>query len=547
VTLTVGELLNDQKVYTVPPFQRDFSWREKQEVRDFWYDLMDLCSDPEGHTGYFMGSMVVIPAREGNSVVLLDGQQRLATFLLLLGALRDALRSSTMQEAGNWVEEISRTLRSRDMETLRVSPKLMLNREDTSFFNQVVIEGGLPEPARKSHKLIRAASSFLRKEVEQRLLKGGEAFVRGLLRALTKRLVLIRIEVDSEENAHVLFEALNDRGLDLSVTDLVKNYVFSIAGEHFQLIETMWREVVDQVGDHRATKFLRHFGISRYELARKQQLYAKLKARVKARDVKRFMKELSGDALVYANLSSPGREFWGDTQPNRLLEDLQVLGVEQAYVLLMAGYGAFYKDRRRDFEELLRSVVNLSFRYNTVCRLNPNEQEGVYSRLSIRLRTGSMSLHEVLAKLRALSPASESFVTSFAAMEVRASALAKYILLRINNHLLEQRGERELKTDTNVTLEHVIPKRPDKNWTAFLAQRNAEPRDLVPRLGNMTILDKGYNRKLSNRFYDVKRDMYAKSALPLNRALALYDEFGPAELDTRQRQMAQTADEIWRV
>ena len=545
ISLTVETILKDGKIYTVPIFQRSYSWK-KEEILDFWSDLMDLTSTEREDAHYFIGSMVFTPHEEKNRIRIIDGQQRFATILLFLAALRDVLRQSTIADSSVWMDDIDRIIYTRDTPSRVRNPKLILNREDSIFFEDVVVRGNITECKYHSHELIKDAYFFFKEEISKKVEKDRERFIESVLDVIMHRLLMIKIDVDSDESANMLFETLNDRGLDLSVADLAKNYIFSIAGSELDGVVQFWKEMVDQVGDYYVSKFLRHYWLSSFEVVKKEELYKKLKNEVKKDKVKDFMQQLSGEATIYANLNNPSHEFWEDSAIEDMVGDLNTLKVEQVYILLLALYEKFYSDRD-SFKMLLRILVNFVFRYNTVCGLDPKLLESEYSKFAIAVRKGRIDKTGIIKKLKELSPPKEQFIASFKDMEVKNKKLAKYILLSLNNYLLEKEGKKELRVNMNeVNLEHIIPLHPDEEWKKFFKENNIENEKLIYKLGNMTILSKEYNKKIANKFFKKKMEMYKKSELPLNKLLQEFTKFGHDEVESRQKQMGEIAEELWR-
>jgi len=542
--LTVGELLTDGKIYTVPLFQRSYSW-EKEHITDFWEDLINLYEKKTSH--YFIGSMVFTPHRNPKKIKILDGQQRFATLLLFLAALRDVLHEIKIKGSTDWIDEINRIIFFRDIVSRSKNPKLELNREDKSFFEKVIINGIISDKKYNSHKLITESYNFFKKNIREKIIMNNK-FIEGSLDIITNRFLIIKIEADSDIDAHMIFETLNDRGLDLSVADLFKNYIFSIAGSSLDEIAQLWKEMVDSVGDHNITKFLRHYCNSKLGLVRKEELYKKLSREFKKSNVKALIEELNKESEIYSNLNNPTSEFWNDKDIEYKLEEMNILKAEQAYTLLLSAYVNLFESDKSYFKKILESLLYLTFRYSTICRLNPNDLERTYSKLAIKLRKGDINSKKTIKELKKLSPSKDTFIESFKKLEIKISKVSKYILLAINNHLMSTSGKREITTNIdNVNLEHIIPKNPDTEWKEFFTKNNTNYDQLIHKIGNMTILLKEYNNKLKNKFYDQKKEMYKKSVLPLNDKLNKYEEFSIKEVEERQTEMAQLAEILWRV
>lgn len=541
----VGDILKDRMTYVVPRFQRNYAW-EKEQISDLWDDLISTAA---GDEDYFIGSMVFTPHKDKNKTKILDGQQRLATILLLLSALKSVLKEFLIEGSKEWIEEINRIAYTIDISTLSKNPKLELNREDKKFFEEVILNERLINTNFKSHKRIENAYKFFKNRLKEGIEKEGSEFVKKVLNALFDKFLLIEIQVDSDVNAHIIFETLNDRGLELSVSDLVKNYIFSISGDkNLNDVMRMWEDMINTIGDLNVTKFFRHFWLSKYKLVRKDDIYKEIKSRVTSYNVKKFMEVISEDAVIYSNLKNPSHEFWGDEIIEDLLDELNTLKAEQVYILLLALYRKFYDDNKKIFVKMLKLLINFTMRYNTICKFNPNELERLYSSLSIKLRNDEIKREDVEKEIRKFSPPEEQFLECFKSFETKNSKLAKYILFKINDYLMEKDGKREVTADIRKTnLEHIIPQKPDNEWIEFFKKNGIEHESLVHKIGNMTILLKEYNKKISNKFFNVKKEMYRESDLPLNKFLAELDMFGPKELSDRQKIMAQIANKIWNV
>jgi uncharacterized protein with ParB-like and HNH nuclease domain len=543
--VSLGELLKSGNVYSVPIFQRSYAWGDR-EINDFLEDLESVLRNDEKE--YFFGSMVFTPCENKNKQIILDGQQRLATVILFLAALRDVLREHPKEENIKRANKINELIYSGDPIELSEKVKIELNREDRSFFEAIIIKSTAPNVRYESHKLIKKAYETFKDHIRGRIGKD-EEYPKKVLDVILKRFKIIKIEVDNDLNAHLIFETLNDRGLELSIADLIKNYVFFAAGPYLDEVIGKWKEIVDNVGDHNVSKFIRHYWCSTRDLVRKDEVYKRIKSSIrKHEEIRSLINDLSEEGLTYSNIFNPTHEFWGDKETEDLLNELNVLGAEQVLILLLAIYKRYYKHEREKFKKLLKILVNFTFRYSTICDLNPNEIERVYSEIAIKLRKKEFGVEETIKRLRELNPDDMTFIKDFSEKCVKNTKLAKYILFKINDYLLKEKGEKEKVTDINrVNLEHIIPKKPDDEWKKFLKEKSIELEKWVHRLGNMTILCKEYNRKIANKFFTKKKEMYMKSTLPINDDLKEYEEFGQNEIIKRQEKMAKIAKEIWKL
>ena len=132
-SLTIGDLLQDGKIYTVPPFQRSYSW-EKEQIENFWTDLKSVYEN--GENEYFVGLMIFTPDEGSKKTKVLDGQQRFSTVLLFLSALRDALKKFNTERKQERIDEINKVIYKADFVTLEKNPKLELNNLDSYFLSK---------------------------------------------------------------------------------------------------------------------------------------------------------------------------------------------------------------------------------------------------------------------------------------------------------------------------------------------------------------------------------------------------------------------------
>ena len=542
---TVEDLLNQNELYSVPVFQRSYSWKESHTA-ELFEDIVKISNTSNNH---FIGSMVFVSPKNSDArTEIIDGQQRFATIVLILCALKHVLKTSRLPNANSRINTINNMIYVEDNVTLKKNIRLELNREDKSFLESIIEHDIIKPVEYASHGLIKKAYDYFVSELEEKILADGEGFIQKFLETLLRKLSFIKIDVDSSSDAFELFETLNDRGLELSVADLVKNYLLSIPGESIEEITTLWKQISDQLEEYDVTRFLRHLWSSKYNLIRKEELYKAIKTKIDGKNLKESMQELYDEAVVYRNLRYPTHEDWNDVTIEKALEEINLLGVEQIYVILLAVYNKFYITEKAKFTTILNALLNLSFRYNTIWNSNPNKIEIEYSTLAIGIRNGTPSFEKLYNAIKDLEPPEEEFKESFKTFETKSGKLAKYILIRVNDSMLLEKGVKELDTNKlNTNLEHIIPKKPNQAWLTFFKDKKIEDyTTLNHRIGNMTILVSEWNSSLKNKFFDQKVTVYKKSDLPLNEDLKSFTEFGTDEVNKRQNMIGMRAEKLWK-
>ena len=268
----LGAILRDPGQITVPMYQRQYSWDE-EDVTIFWNDLVALSSEQDVDSTHYLGTMVT---QKGESLdggiescIIIDGQQRITVLMLLAAAMRDAVRSDpslpdfirhTSVEASNR-RRADRQLKQLHLDLLLDDVYVHYEIEgtmcrkflptelnfDRDVFNSVVYEG--KADGRKRHyrhyvvlrDLIISHAGIGKSEVQK------EEAVKRLHRILDAlfRVELVYIELGQNDDPQQIFESINHKGVDLSVTDLIRNHILSIGGEvgKLQMYESVWKPV----------------------------------------------------------------------------------------------------------------------------------------------------------------------------------------------------------------------------------------------------------------------------------------------------------------
>ena len=215
-------LLN--KMLAVPFYQRSYAWEDKH-VLDLFSDVISTIE--KGESEYFLGTIVTTKNDTPRPEVV-DGQQRLATVTILLAAIRDYFTNNNDNARASNVT--LRYLYTQNLTTLDTIPKLRLNDADNDFFlKRILTPPDSPEraiePSKESHKKISRAATLAKEFIERTALAPNPtARLASIVDDfLTDSLKVIWVSVPDDANAFTIFETLNDRGLALAISDLLKN------------------------------------------------------------------------------------------------------------------------------------------------------------------------------------------------------------------------------------------------------------------------------------------------------------------------------------
>ena len=545
---TIGALLSTTSPkIEVPEWQRSYSWR-RQEVEIFWQDLIAFDAQYPLHNinnqEYFLGSIVLVSGATEH--LLLDGQQRLATATILLSAIRDAMKQYK-DDAATRVQ--NKYISDFDDLSGSDTPVLSLNTYDRRFFWQEIQDvhrqgQSRPTPKYASHKLIRDAREFFDHEISSLNQRegGGRAAFEQLLRivdVLCKHMSVVSVASSDEDNAATVFETLNDRGINLSTPDLLRNLLIrraALPNLRSQVVDA-WEQVLEIYGEVRVDEYLRHYWVSRRGDVKARRLYREIKQTIvdENLDSVSLSRNLAETAAVYRDLVNAEVD---NPQLKRELEAVRALGARVLYPALLSGQAAVEGDlAAAEFCSFASALVSLYVRYNVAAgRETTILEKGVYETAS-KLR-GSHDFSAALGSLRVLLPSDEEFVSQFAKMDVTRIATARYLLTEIE-HAMRRTEELAVRGPDSVHVEHIYPKSP-------IGDRHSNHNEIVNRLGNMTLLDRRLNTSIKNVDFQRKtEEAYAASELLLTKQLLEYDEWTEEAIQARQSEMSELAPTIW--
>ena len=558
INSTLRQLLGNGLRYRVPMFQRDYSWGA-DEWDDLWQDIVAVMDEGDTEETHYMGYLVV-QTINNRAFDIIDGQQRITTLSVLILTAIDYLMDLSISENGD-SENKRRAEQLRnsyigylDPVSLVSQAKLTLNRNNNRFYQNYLVP--LEQPLRKqglnaSENLLRQAFFWFKDRMKMQ--SDGIAVAR-FIDNLVDKLFFTVITVTDELNAFKVFETLNSRGVRLSATDLLKNYLFSVISrdkphqQDIKALEDRWDSIVDSLGSERFPEFLRSFWNSRNKLVRKADLFKVIRSTTQDRLAAfTLIHQMDRSAQVYVALCRPEEGSDWTPEERKSLEQLKMFNVRQPLALLLAVFERFGEQDRSGFQKFLRAITVLSFRYNVICGRQSKEQEGIYSQIAQEISSfKTENINEALSKLRPIYPEDKEFQMAFEEKILRTTRhqnnkIMRFILFQLEKHLSGKDFEIE---SSEYNIEHILPENPSDEWCKFDEQQEL----FIYRLGNMTILKTTDNRGLGNLSYDKKRLAYQKSDFSMTKNLAdQYDHWTAEKICANQRWMANQATSIWKV
>ncbi len=542
--------------YNVPRFQRDYSWTD-EEWDDLWQDILGtLLSDKE--PAHYMGYLV-LQTKDNKRFDIIDGQQRLTTLSLIILATLKQLQNlvNNDNDSANNQRRLDQLRNSYigflDPVTLIPQSKLALNRNNDRYYqNYLVPLEKLPKRGLKAseHQLRKAFEWFVQVLQEKYENHGGTELAR-FIDVIADKLFFTVITVTDELNAYKVFETLNARGVRLSSTDLLKNYLFSVVHREsvheneMKALEERWEQIVDKLGSENFPDFLRVHWNSRHNFVRQAELFKIIRSNIPSKaEAFQLLRQLEEDADIFIALSNEEDELWTSKQ-KMFISDLRLFNVRQPYSLLLAAKRTFSEE---EFTTVLRACSIISFRYNTIGGLSPNTQERVYNRIAKQIHERILdNVRKVLKEMRPIYVSDTQFYNAFSEKKLKTNTkrhkqLVRYILFKLESYVSS--NDYDVASE-KYNIEHVLPENPKEGWEDFTDEQVERA---LYRLGNMTLLKAKPNRQIGNKPFLEKKSAYKASEFHITQRIDEDNvEWTEKRIGDRQRWIAKQAKSIWRI
>jgi Protein of unknown function DUF262/Protein of unknown function (DUF1524) len=552
---TLGNILQARQNLKVPINQRSYAW-EEDHVRA-------LCTDLNGAiTGqadeYFLGTIIVLVTKDKSFVEVHDGQQRLATSMMLIAGIRDYFFYTGDEATANAIA--ARSLRSVDIKTLGVRPHLQLSNDDNQFFVDYVLRNpndpdrmsAAPNPTKESHELIKNGSRTIANyitDITKPLPEPDRVkLLHRWLEFLESGARVIWVEVGDQPTAYRVFETMNDRGLRISEADLLKNYLCSLADPRREEIVHKWQTmtaILESLGreDSDIVDYLRYEWITSNGHTRRPNLFDEIKNEVKSEPTAlKFADRLEVRSNDYAAIMSSSSSAWNayHLETRAMIGTIHYLGISQVRPILMAAFRHFGKT---ELEKLIALAVNWSVRC-LLSGVSSGTLEGHYGKNAKKITDGVITDTTTLAKEMAIIiPSDSRFRDSVATAVVSTGSLSRYYLRRLQ---MEQDGNVDKQyvpgEGKEVTLEHILPIKPGPEW-AHISE--VEARANYNRLGNQALLSISVNSGLQNAGFSKKKQALMDSEFSLTKIAGAQTEWGIKEISERQKILAALAVKAW--
>lgn len=498
------ENIFSRRKYTIPNYQRNYSWTVDEEISVFWDDFLYYLEKGSG-SNFFIGPMVYKgDSTNAKEFEVIDGQQRLITFSILLSVVVSLFNK---YERGDLAEGLKQYLIYKDEKN---NEQLVINTIEPHPFFQTKIFHGQDniKPTRPSEKLIEDARMFFEQSIESKLVIFSSIDEKIIFLEKIRNFIFnidtVVIISDDETDAFTVFETINTRGKDLSSLDLLKNYIFKNYPSKTGVDEPKktWKDLVDNLYTERES-FFNRFWASWIAKVTENKLYRRFNDYM--RDIinnKEFqgsdvlLNELFTASKIYKQIMNPSIDYWRKDRNYHIYYHIRnidgLFKVKVHIPFFLALFEEFEKGEisLKQLNKILLLMENFHFVFTHIASLRASGLDNKYSKFAIRIRN-EKNKDEIIKELRnellSKIPKKDEYVQHFKDLDFNKDKdTIKFILLRLEKQL---DPSLVLDFDTN-SIEHLNPK-------------SSKIRN-INKIGNLFLLEEKYNQtKDDNGPFDI--------------------------------------------
>ena len=553
----IGELISGSRLF-VPLNQRSYAWEERN-ITDLLQDINAAVSNAD--SDYFLGTIVLV--QEDDKIPLIaDGQQRIATASIILARIRDIFSALNRDQRAKGIDDTY--LRRIDLDTENTVPQLQLNTHDNEFFRANILSTPKELAAAprliatyRSNRLLQKASDeinkFFRQIVETMGPSHGAEYLLKWVNFLKGKASIVLVTVPDELGAFRIFETLNDRGLRASQSDILKNYFLSCAGSRLSEAHTLWNGMSGAINtiagdkDDHIIRYFRNLWIMEHGPTREKEVAETIKREIVG-ELKsmQFLSRMRLLVTDYIAILTPSHEKWNaykNSTRKYLITITEQLKVEQIRPLLFAVATNFDPE---ETDKSFKLFVSWSVRFLISGGGRGGTLDKHYGELAKSVGTKTITkARELRDAMKDTIPGDSEFETAFASATVGKTYLRRYYLRALDKTLKDDPEPEYVanEDESQVTLEHILPSRPDKLWG--IDEDVAEEAENM--LGNMALLRSAKNVEIGNKSFSERKRAYEELSYLITNQIAEYGVWGIDQIRDRQAKMAKIAIKTWSV
>ena len=528
--------------FEVPRIQRTYAWKKKQ-VDEFINDLKRIAATDNSE--HYFGAFCTAEKDE-NTELIIDGQQRIATSHLFLKCAQNKIQNAVLKKQVNDIIN---------------NAKIVLGKSDQKIFDKIMREKFdkiMREPDFDKNSNLCKAYQNIDKNITN------EMDIDKLVETLLLRFRFVKIKL-KYKNFKRTFHLVNNRGIELTQSQLVKSHIFmdletddQFSAAKLDELDGQWAEMEKNIRSRIPSpiaidQFIQHVLSLKHGPTSRESLFDELTENEYLKpSSKNWLLELFEWGAWYANLLKPSEEFAEPSAVRRLnvkswLRRIREARAQSIYPILLSGYKKYFiNNNKKDFHKLVDSCYRFHIRVKTLGNVNVTDYTRFTQELANKMYTDDLELNTVNNKLACYireGVENNDLKTISKSIENIKSTAAKHCLL-----LIEEYKYGVEKIANKPTLEHVLPQNyTSPNWRSYINETYdspEEPKHYVNKLGNMVLLSGNKNSEVRDKPLAEKVQVYKKSAYKITQELHRKKSWTQSDIDARCTEYAKSLEQI---
>ncbi len=527
--------VNQKNQLVIPIYQRLYSW-EKEQCKQLWDDIVKTGGSDQIE-GHFIGSILYVLdgiTHSNNALLIIDGQQRLTTITLLLTALRDHWSDKRKEIENHYLINSNKD----GDEKFR----LILSESDKDTLLSL-IDKDRRKPSEPSLKIVENFKLFeewIRKNTNQ---------LETIFKGLDKLMIVVIALEKGKDDPQLIFESMNSKGIELTQTDLIRNYIVMETETEKQesFYNKYWRAMEEDFKQNKKLfdRFVRHYLTIKTKTPNTNKVYVAFKdyRQKEGIGIEDLLKDLQKYCGYFCQIVFKKET---DKDLNKALGFLVDLEMDVVYPLLLELYSDYKGGvlSKADFIPIIALIESYICK-RAVCGLGTNSLNKVFPSFTKHIQKDeyfkSLKVHFGYLTEKQRFPNNDEFKDCFITIDFYNLKEKKYFFERLENDTKEPVNTKEC------TIEHIMPQTLTEEWKRDLGENFQAIYDkYLHTIGNLTLT--GYNPEYSNRSFQEKQGMekgFKNSPLRLNQGLRGLESFGEKEIEKRANDLADLALKIW--
>ncbi|MBE9128786.1 MULTISPECIES: DUF262 domain-containing protein [unclassified Coleofasciculus] len=549
----VSEIFSDDFVFSIPPYQRPYAWTTEQ-AGALLEDLLEFLGDGDepidSINPYFLGSIVLIKG-DAPDAQIIDGQQRLTTLTILLAALRASLSHELAKYFVTFLYQEGNKLKG----TPNLYRMSLRDRDNDFFQRYIQIEEGINKLKELNNADLRDSQKLIKENAILFLIKlqnlSEERRFR-LAQFIVKRCFLVVVSTPDLESAYRIFSVLNDRGLNLTRTDIFKaDIIGRIPDQDKQKYSSKWEDIEESLGRADFDELLSHIRTIYQKYKRSKKILEDLRDQLEGVDSRDFIDEtLKPFSKAFYDIRNASYQTEDEEKAktiNELLKWLNTINnsdwIPPAILLLSRNSNnpAMLVQFFSDLERLAAGLL--------IQDINDNLRGHRYAQVMNYIEQGK-DLYNSCSPLQLESKEKDRILSVLDGDIYLNRKLCNYVLRRLDAEISEGTASYDF---SKVTIEHVLPQNPAShtNWLSWFP--NQKQRDkYANRLGNLVLLSRQKNRDAKNFDFQDKKEEYftsrtGVSTFALTVQVLRETVWTPHVVERRQKELVEILKRLWRL